>query len=56
MKKIIVSKETRQKLKEKHGCSEASVSLALNFRNDSLLSRQIRKEAFESRNCYMVDF
>lgn len=47
MKKIIAPIGTGVKVARALGCSTTQVSLAMNYRDDSLLSRKIRKVAVE---------
>lgn len=47
MKKIIAPIGTGVKVARALGCSATQVSLAMNYRDDSLLSRKIRKVAIE---------
>ena len=45
MKKVVVAINDRQALSEKFGVSVTSVSLALNFRTNSIMARRIRSYA-----------
>jgi hypothetical protein len=47
MKKIIVMHGMSRRIAQAMSCSATQVSLALNYRDDSLLSRRIRKVAVE---------
>lgn len=47
MKKIIAPIGTGVKVARALGCSATQVSLAMNYKDDSLLSRKIRKVAIE---------
>lgn len=47
MKKIIAPIGTGVKIARALGCSATQVSLAMNYKDDSLLSRKIRKVAIE---------
>ena len=47
MKKIVAPIGTGVKVARALGCSTTQVSLAMNYRDDSLLSRKIRKVAIE---------
>lgn len=47
MKKIVAPIGTGVKVARALGCSTTQVSLAMNYRDDSLLSRKIRKVAVE---------
>lgn len=56
MKKIVAPIGTGVKVARALGCSTTQVSLAMNYRDDSLLSRKIRKVAVEQFGGLEVEF
>lgn len=56
MKKIIAPIGTGVKVARALGCSATQVSLAMNYKDDSLLSRKIRKVAIEQFGGVEVEF
>ena len=48
MRRIIVSPETREKLRTVFGVTDKTVSLALNYRSDNKLARKIRMVALQN--------
>ena len=56
MKKIIAPIGTGVKVARALGCSATQVSLAMNYKDDSLLSRKIRKVAIEQFGGQEVEF
>lgn len=53
MDRIIITKESRQKLVEKYGAS--NVTRALYFERNSMLSREIRHEAVNTLGAVIVN-
>lgn len=51
---IVTSKENKDWLQSQFKCGRSFISMALNFKSNSLLARQIRQAAMSLRTSYFV--
>lgn len=56
MRTILLNKEQRDKLQEVFGCSRSSISLATQFKNESIRARRIREYAINTLKCHYFSY